>query len=206
MPKITINANSERIITTAKKWLELLSLSDEIYLDIPQDGMVLGRVNTAYDVTEFQELRLVNDNDFPVSVRYENRKTQAVGTGNPSVKIAESVTIQDIENLVNVTGNIKQQPVTSTSTRTYNDLTLNAGETLQLLAHNASRKEAFIQILSTNETVLRVGNADIGPNRGLLLSGSIDNPNQVIFDHQSEIWVHNTSASAAKLAVMEVLQ
>lgn len=206
MPKITINANSETVINTAKKWLEFLSMSDELMLDISGDGRIVARVNKSYDVAQYEQLRLVNENNFPVSVRYENRQTTVNSTGNTAVSLSGPVTIQDIENLVNVAGTVSTKHAVSTTTNSYEDIVMASGEVRHIAAQNQYRKEIFIQVISNNETVLRVGDSDVSNSRGLLLFGSEENPNSIILTHQSDVYLMNTSNSQAKIAVYEVLQ
>lgn len=206
MPEIIISANNDATIQTSKKHLEFLHLSAELMIEIPGDGNIIARVNKTYDVTQHHSLRIINNNDFAVSVRYENRNTTVNSTGNPAVAIEQAVQISDIAGVVNVTGHVEQTARASTATRTYDDVLIAGHQKTQLIAANPNRKELIIQVISDVNTIVRIGDSEIADNRGLIAFGTADNPNILAFDHQSEIWCKNTGAATAKMAIMEVLQ
>lgn len=165
----------------------------------------------AYDVQSYHQLWVENPSTTEVlMVDLEISPLRVLSGGNSSVEISNVPTIQKIVEPIAVTAQATVENGTVSLIRpdalvTSIDKTIPANSRLKVASALVGRDRVFLQILSGTTTVCRVGDVSCGSNRGVLVSGDINNPGSVDMETSGDVYVFNTDmTNTATVSVLEV--
>lgn len=212
-----LKANQRKQIKVSRRFLSILSIGGSVSLDSPEFDLAPIKIKSNYqlDLDGITEVYLENNEPFdnPVEVQDAGIRITMSGGGGvtientPSIRrIEEPITVQATSTVENGTINILSNDVLLP----LNITTLQAGQSAQIVApRNAVGRKITLQVISNPTaaapvSVIHVGhNSSIDNSKGAVLSGSIDAIGSAEFATTSAIFVHNASASEAKICGIE---
>jgi len=208
MPSITIPAGEQFDFDVTAKGRNLLlrSVSKTVFLESDDFRGLILESGDAVDVGDYGEMRFINLHDVAITVSYQISDLNVINQAQQNVIIQRIIEPIQFEASVRVVDGLKVDPMSPSQLFTIADQTIEAGSTLKVSSERTNRKETAIQVISELETTLRIGNSSVNAGSGALLSGSIQNPAAFTVNSSAAVYVHNTSNTAATVAVLEVCE
>ncbi|MGR5276504.1 hypothetical protein ACPV5J_07485 [Vibrio rotiferianus] len=158
----------------------------------------------AINVSEYDAMRFENGSDSVATVEYQISDLPIQTNATQNLTITRIIEPIQFEASVKVVDGLQVEVIASSGMDSLPDKTVNAGQTVTINSNKLGRKQTLIQVISDDVTALRVGGAGVSANAGALLKGSINAPASMVIDNAAPVYVHNTSATAAKISVTEV--
>ncbi|MGR5278804.1 hypothetical protein ACPV5J_19135 [Vibrio rotiferianus] len=158
----------------------------------------------AINVAEFDAMRFENESGEVAKVEYQISDLPVQTNATQNITIQRIIEPIQFEASVKVVDGLQVEVIASSGMDSLPDKTVNAGQTVTINSNKLGRKQTLIQVISDDVTALRVGGAGVSANAGALLKGSINAPASMVIDNAAPVYVHNASATAAKISVTEV--
>ncbi|KZX00942.1 hypothetical protein JL49_09020 [Pseudoalteromonas luteoviolacea] len=198
MPHLTVPAGAPRPLKTSKRWLSILNATDQFAIDIPGHGEVAGMAGRQYGLEDISTVHIVNTGDDELHIEYDQADIAITSVADGNVSVVNSVNIERIEREVSV---LSRSHV-GQSINTLDDVVLESGHRVQLVAASQHRAELIIRNISVNPADVRIGGEQVSDNNGQLAEQS----GGLVISNGAAVWAYNPSERPVKLACMEVMQ
>jgi hypothetical protein len=202
MPTINIRAGEGKNVQTSGRYLSIINANGNFVLESPKFGSLVGEVGRQYDFEHVASVVFSNNSDIDLTIEYEAANIRVSSTGKGNVSVINELVIKTIKEQIRV----KAQADNPAHIITPPIVTIESGQMAKLVDKDTARYELLIQNISGASTVARIGDINVSPVRGLILTGSRQAAGTMSLNGGGEIWAFNDSDTLMTLSIMEVLQ
>ncbi|QYK03127.1 hypothetical protein [Shewanella psychrotolerans] len=210
---ITLQAGETRLFPTAGRYFNVIAASDTFELSNSALGLAANQIKAGWivDLEKYPSVDIENKHSYPITLELQSSQLKINAAGGESVSISNKPIIQRIEESIRVDAqatveNGTVHVVLGASVADAQDITITAGQKVQVLAANPDRKSALIQVLSATRTDLRIGSNAIQAGRGVFVSGSKSAPAVMPIESTGALYAFNESGDIATLSVTEIIK
>lgn len=204
MAVIKIAANSEQRVPTSARYLTIVSASAAFYAKNAEQGIKDFQLkqNTTVDTENVTFLTFVNNSNAEISVEYQVTPLRVLTGDTGSVEIVGTVTVDSIQNGVNVNASIGAVEILPANTFTeFEDITLSTNTVTLLLAADAQRKEVELFLHGDDLAQVRIGSSAISATKGRILTGGGGAIGSMTISGTDAIYALKVSGTNPKIAM-----
>jgi uncharacterized protein YqgV (UPF0045/DUF77 family) len=205
----TLQAGEIIPLSLTGKFLIVRKSTGDIVISSPDNGLPDTQVfqSDIINLEGFRNIYVKNNGSAAAVVNLQSSKIPIVVNDGGSVTISGG-SIDSILEPIQVTASATVEngtvtPLSNTKIDQYNDITIEANQTVTVIEQNltALRRVVQIQNISDIETLCRVGGANVASGKGAIIKGSIDAIASWELDTIGIVKIHNESNTAAKIAI-----
>jgi len=212
MPKKTLQPNDEVLIQTSGKFLSIIDATTAFKIHSPSFGVLVGEVGRQYELTNVSEVTFVNDSGAILNLEYEVANIKVSSGGKGLVSVSNEIVVKRIVEAiqVNATSTVENGKMSKLVSNNFEPIsfvnsTIVAGATVKVLAARAAlNRLVTIQLITddVNMGEVRIANSALNATAtsGIFLQGNKDAPAGYEWETETDIYVHNPTASAVTIA------
>jgi len=192
---IKIAAGSQKRVPTTSKYLNIVKSSGALYVFNEDAGVKEFQVkqNNTIEMDGVSFLYFVNKSELELEVEYQSTSLKVHAGDSGTVEITGSVVVDRIESGIEVATSVGSVEILPANSFTESeDITVNSGTKLLLLAADENRKEVEIFIHGADYCICRVGSTAITDTKGRIAAGGGGQVGSIAISGTDAIYIRNT--------------
>ncbi|OLQ70318.1 hypothetical protein BIT28_16465 [Photobacterium proteolyticum] len=194
-----LQPNSTKRIGVAKhRWLIVREAQEYFYVQSDNGEQIRVDGGDKLDIENLREIDINNPHSVAINVVFQLTMRDIETTPPVTLKMADSMAVSEVRSTVN-TREVSPQSFTSPA-----HITIEPNKKKRLCMASASRREIFVQNISSDECEALIGDQSVSAVSGLSVTGDRQTPAGMTITCGAELWAFNNGSTVLKLALSEV--